>query len=61
MTFVFASALLAVLRAEPGAERIEPRLEGAGISAVNLSKVVASGSTMICPRRRSAMPSGGST
>jgi ribonuclease VapC len=35
-----ASALLAVLRAEPGAERIEPRLEGAGIGAVNLSEVV---------------------
>ena len=36
-----ASALLAVLRAEPGAERVEPRLEGAGIGAVNLSEVVA--------------------
>jgi ribonuclease VapC len=35
-----ASALLAVLRAEPGAERIEPRLEGARIGAVNLSEVV---------------------
>lgn len=36
-----ASALLAVLRAEPGAERVEPRLEVAGIGAVNLSEVVA--------------------
>lgn len=36
-----ASALLAVLRAEPGAERVEPRLENAGIGAVNLSEVVA--------------------
>jgi PIN domain nuclease of toxin-antitoxin system len=35
------SALLAVLRAEPGAERVEPRLEGARIAAVNLSEVVA--------------------
>jgi PIN domain nuclease of toxin-antitoxin system len=36
-----ASALLAVLRAEPGAERVEQRLEGAIIGAVNLSEVVA--------------------
>ena len=36
-----ASALLAVLRAEPGAERVEVRLEGAIIGAVNLSEVVA--------------------
>jgi PIN domain nuclease of toxin-antitoxin system len=36
-----ASALLAVLRAEPGAERVEARLEGACIGAVNLSEVVA--------------------
>jgi ribonuclease VapC len=36
-----ASALLVLLRAEPGAERVEPRLEGAGIGAVNLSEVVA--------------------
>jgi PIN domain nuclease of toxin-antitoxin system len=36
-----ASALLAVLRAEPGAERVVPRLEGARIGAVNLSEVVA--------------------
>jgi ribonuclease VapC len=36
-----ASALLAVLRAEPGAERVEPRLQGARIGAVNLSEVVA--------------------
>jgi ribonuclease VapC len=36
-----ASALLAVLHAEPGAERVEPRLEGAHIGAVNLSEVVA--------------------
>jgi ribonuclease VapC len=35
-----ASALLAVLRAEPGAERVVPRLEGARIGAVNLSEVV---------------------
>jgi PIN domain nuclease of toxin-antitoxin system len=36
-----ASALLAVLRVEPGAERVEPRLQGARIGAVNLSEVVA--------------------
>jgi PIN domain nuclease of toxin-antitoxin system len=36
-----ASALLAVLRSEPGAEQVEPRLEGARIGAVNLSEVVA--------------------
>jgi ribonuclease VapC len=36
-----ASALLVVLRAEPGAERVEPHLEGARIGAVNLSEVVA--------------------
>jgi PIN domain nuclease of toxin-antitoxin system len=36
-----ASALLAVLRAEPGAERVVPRLERARIGAVNLSEVVA--------------------
>jgi ribonuclease VapC len=36
-----ASALLAVLHAEPGAEQVEPRLEGARIGAVNLSEVVA--------------------
>jgi ribonuclease VapC len=36
-----ASALLAVLRAEPGAEQVESRLESAGIGAVNLSEVVA--------------------
>lgn len=36
-----ASALLAVLRAEPGAERVEARLEDACIGAVNLSEVVA--------------------
>ena len=36
-----ASALLAILRAEPGAERVEPYLEGARICAVNLSEVVA--------------------
>jgi ribonuclease VapC len=36
-----ASALLAVLRAEPGAERVEQHLEGAGIGTVNLSEVVA--------------------
>ena len=36
-----ASALLAVLRDEPGAERVGARLEGASIGAVNLSEVVA--------------------
>jgi PIN domain nuclease of toxin-antitoxin system len=36
-----ASALLAVLRAEPGSDQVEPRLEGARIGAVNLSEVVA--------------------
>jgi hypothetical protein len=36
-----ASALLAVLRSEAGAERVEPRLAGSGIGAVNLSEVVA--------------------
>lgn len=36
-----ASALLAVLRAEPGVELVEQRLEGASIGAVNLSEVVA--------------------
>ena len=36
-----ASALLAVLRSEPGTEGVEPRLEGAGIGAVNLSEVIA--------------------
>jgi PIN domain nuclease of toxin-antitoxin system len=36
-----ASALLAVLRSERGAEEVEQRLEGASIGAVNLSEVVA--------------------
>ena len=36
-----ASALLAVLRGEPGAERVESRLEGARVGTVNLSEVVA--------------------
>jgi ribonuclease VapC len=36
-----ASALLAMLRSEAGTERVEPRLEGSGIGAVNLSEVVA--------------------
>ena len=36
-----ASAVLAVLRAAPGADRVESRLEGAGIGAVNLFEVVA--------------------
>jgi PIN domain nuclease of toxin-antitoxin system len=36
-----ASALLTVLRSEAGTERVEPRLEGSGIGAVNLSEVVA--------------------
>lgn len=34
-----ASALLAVLLGEPGAERVEPHLPGAVMSAVNLSEV----------------------
>jgi ribonuclease VapC len=36
-----ASALLAVLRDEPGAQRVELRLEGARVGAVSLSEVVA--------------------
>jgi ribonuclease VapC len=36
-----ASALLAVLRGEPGAERVESRLGGASVGTVNLSEVVA--------------------
>ena len=36
-----ASALLAVLRSEPGAERVQDRLTCSLISAVNLSEVVA--------------------
>ena len=36
-----ASALLAVLRDEPGAQRVESRLHGAHVGAVNLSEVVA--------------------
>ena len=36
-----ASALLALLRVEPGAERVEARLQDACIGAVNLSEVVA--------------------
>ena len=36
-----ASALLAVLRDEPGSDRVGSRLEGASIGAVNLSEVVA--------------------
>lgn len=36
-----ASALLAVLRAERGRERVEAVLEGAAIGAVNLSEVIA--------------------
>jgi PIN domain nuclease of toxin-antitoxin system len=36
-----ASALLAALRREPGGDQVEPRLEGARISAINLSEVVA--------------------
>jgi ribonuclease VapC len=36
-----ASALLAILRDEPGGERVARRLEGAAIGAVNLSEVVA--------------------
>ena len=41
MVVLDASALLAVLRAEPGADRVVSRLERAGIGAVNLSEVVA--------------------
>ena len=36
-----ASALLATLRSEAGRERVEPVLEGAVLSAVSLSEVVA--------------------
>jgi len=36
-----ASALLALLNAEPGADIVAEALPGAGISAVNLSEVVA--------------------
>ena len=36
-----ASALLALLNAEPGAEEVEQAIPGAAISAVNLSEVVA--------------------
>lgn len=36
-----ASALLALLNAEPGAEEVERAIPGAAISAVNLSEVVA--------------------
>jgi PIN domain nuclease of toxin-antitoxin system len=36
-----ASALLAVLRAEPGAEAVEARIEGASIGTVNLAEVVS--------------------
>jgi hypothetical protein len=36
-----ASALLAVLRAERGAERVEQHLDGASIGVANLSEVVA--------------------
>jgi PIN domain nuclease of toxin-antitoxin system len=36
-----ASALLAVLRAEPGTEQVEAHLGDASIGAVNLSEVVA--------------------
>jgi PIN domain nuclease of toxin-antitoxin system len=35
-----ASALLALLQAEPGASRIEPLLDGAFVSAVNWSEVL---------------------
>jgi PIN domain nuclease of toxin-antitoxin system len=35
-----ASALLAVLRVEPGADQVEPRLGNATIGAVNLAEVV---------------------
>lgn len=36
-----ASALLALLNAEPGAEVVDEHMDGAAISAVNLSEVVA--------------------
>lgn len=35
-----ASALLAVLRKEPGREQVEPLLMGAAVSAVNYSEVI---------------------
>jgi PIN domain nuclease of toxin-antitoxin system len=35
-----ASALLALLQGEPGADRIEPMLDGAHVSAVNWSEVL---------------------
>ena len=45
-----ASAVLAFLRREPGAERVEPRLPGARMSAVNhaevLQKGIETGATM---------------
>jgi hypothetical protein len=56
-----ASALLAVLRAEPGAERVVPRLEGARIGAVNLSEVVTKLIEDDVPEARSAAPSGASS
>lgn len=36
-----ASAVLAVLKGEPGADEVVPRLSGASISAVNYSEVLA--------------------
>lgn len=36
-----SSALLAAIRGEPGAERVRPLLNGARVSAVNFSEVVA--------------------
>ncbi len=38
---VDASALLALLLGEPGAEKVKPRLDGAVVGAVNLAEVVS--------------------
>ena len=46
-----ASALLALLNAEPGAELVAEALPGAAISAVNLSEVVAKLSDAGMPER----------
>lgn len=40
-TVLDASAVLALLQAEPGAERVAEALAGAGMSAVNFSEVIA--------------------
>lgn len=41
MVALDASALIALLRQEPGHERVEPALEGALLSAVNLAEVLS--------------------